>query len=317
MATEHANVEIEELADALERAISYALSEIAALGTLQQFFSPKPADLATSDENREEFNEKLEKLIVRLGGPPTFIVVPDGCPTPVYDTWIDTAVREMTSVFRRARTAVMRAHTYFLAFELLKKPELLENPPSGDVEEAVKSSVLERFWDHTEIGLVRLVSYWDRVGQLFDAMFFNIRQYERDGFPSVMDRIHVNYARRFPKLRESREWIRLRAYQTSAQPDGFQWLSRRRNLLVHSLHLGEHVLEGIEDDGDSLYTSLFNHLEESVRKKLKPGSHSAELAQLHVHLAAAADLFPDVLTFITAHTEVIRSTMPHRAVYHL
>ena len=51
----------------------------------------------------------------------------------------------------------------------------------------------------------------------------------------------------------------------------------------------------LDDKENAIYTSAFNHLDESVRKKLKPASPKLELYYLHAHLSAAAHLFPDVL----------------------
>jgi hypothetical protein len=88
-----------------------------------------------------------------------------------------------------------------------------------------------------------------------------------------------------------------RAFQTSEKEDGLKWLSRRRNLLVHSLYLRPiQENEGATDpSGVALFTSEFNHLEASLRKKLAPGTPSEEIDRLNVQLQKAAELYPAVL----------------------
>lgn len=63
-------------------------------------------------------------------------------------------------------------------------------------------------------------------------------------------------------------------------------------MLVHSLYL--RAPENMHDE-EPIFLSEYNHLEESVRKKLVPGSPNDELTALHVHLQAAATLIPAVI----------------------
>ena len=95
-----------------------------------------------------------------------------------------------------------------------------------------------------------------------------------------------------PIFNTNAAWRDLRSYQTSENENGFKWLIRRRNLLIHSLHLGSfHKAE----KEHPMFTSAYNHLRESVKKKLKPRVPEQELNQVHSHLQAAANLFKDVL----------------------
>ena len=48
-------------------------------------------------------------------------------------------------------------------------------------------------------------------------------------------------------------------------------------------------------DGEPLFRYEFNHLEERLRKKLKPGTALEEIERLNKQLAQAATLFPAVL----------------------
>lgn len=150
----------------------------------------------------------------------------------------------------------------------------------------------DRLWEEIEISYIRQASYWDRVAQLLDFLFFNIRQFDRDGFSGVVDRIHSNYASILLQLSENASWTKLREYHMSEKSDGYKWLVRRRNLLVHSLHLRP-VTDQIEDP---VFTFAFNHLEEKVRKKLKPRDAHSEIEILHSQFNAMTELFGDVLT---------------------
>jgi hypothetical protein len=119
----------------------------------------------------------------------------------------------------------------------------------------------EMFWEHAEASYLRLASFWDRIGQLLDFVFFNIRQYERDGFSAVLSRIRSNYVPLFLDLDFSGPWNNLWNYQKSENVDGLGWLIRRRNLLVHSLHLGP--IE-VGEKENAIFALAFNHLDETI-----------------------------------------------------
>ena len=107
-----------------------------------------------------------------------------------------------------------------------------------------------------------------------------------------MDRINNNILPINSELKKSVDWFALRKYQTSESEDGFKWLLRRRNLIVHSLHLQPLVDFSADHE---LFDSAYNHLEEKLINKLKPGNAEEEIARLHLHLEAAASLFHYVL----------------------
>lgn len=125
-----------------------------------------------------------------------------------------------------------------------------------------------------------------------DFAFFAIRQYERDGFSAVVDRIRANTLRMQPLLETSVAWRAIWAYKKSEREDGLQWLLSRRNLLVHSLHL--RPMSDSQDD--EIFESAFNHLDVRLRRDLAPGEPEKEIQRLHVHLGHAAELLPRVLT---------------------
>ena len=170
-------------------------------------------------------------------------------------------------------------------------PEMV-NTTDEQIRSWFLSNAEHAFWEHAENAFIKLCSYWDRVGQILDFTFFRIRQFDRDGFTAVMDRIHANFFPVYEDIRNSLAWKSLRKYQNSEQEDGLKWLLRRRNLVIHSLHLQPIQTEAGRENIESAY----NHLEESLRKKLRPGTPKQEVERLHAHLRAAAELFPHVLT---------------------
>jgi hypothetical protein len=174
--------------------------------------------------------------------------------------------------------------------------ELFPAMPS-EVQKNFIELVDSSFWEHTETAYIRIASYWDRIGQVLDFAFFSIRQYERDGFTAVMDRIRSNFVPMDATFPGMAEWKTLRAFQTSEKEDGLKWLLRRRNLVVHSLYLRPlSQRDSVTDDnGAALFEFEFNHLEESLRKKLAPGSPLEEIERLNLQLQKAAELFPAVL----------------------
>ena len=82
--------------------------------------------------------------------------------------------------------------------------------PKNEGSEVLKKIVSDRYWEEAEIAYIRLASYWDRVGQLLDFMYFNIRQYDREGFAAVIDKIQANYCPIYPEIRINYNYIRLR-----------------------------------------------------------------------------------------------------------
>lgn len=283
----------DRLAKVLGNAVAHAANEGLVLARLEEFFSPKPAKLAEKDTDAEKLKKRLEALTLKLGGAPEFIVSGENDERPNYDTYPNAAISEVISVFHRARRSVTRAQMFLTGSHLLlTHPEVVNLPEDEDVALLFKQNVEDVFWEHTETAFIRLSSFWDRIGQLLDFIFFGIRQYERDGFAAVMDRINNNILPVNSEIKKSIDWSALRKYQTSESEDGLKWLLRRRNLIVHSLHL--QPLVDFSTDHE-LFESAYNHLEEKLINKLKPGKAEEEVTRLHLHLGAAASLFHHVL----------------------
>jgi len=287
------DIELDKFVSVLGNTMQYVANETVLLARLEQYFDPKPASIADTDEEIKILQKRVEKLVQDLGGPPKLIIVKENEPKPRYDLYPAAALQEVISMFHRTRKATLRAHMFMIGSRMVRnKPDDLTLPENKEAQEYILSSAEVTFWEHAETAFIRLASFWDRVGQLLDFAFFRIRQFERDGFSSVVDRIKNNVALVHSELAANPAWERIRSYQTSEKADGLKWLLRRRNLLVHSLYL--RPLE--KPDDDAIFESEFNHLDASLREKLAPGNIEEELTQIHVHLSKAAQLFPDILS---------------------
>ena len=135
----------------------------------------------------------------------------------------------------------------------------MELPKNPDAAAALIREAQAAFWEHAEAAYIRLCSFWDRVGQVLDFAFFNIRKFDQNGFAAIMDRIDLNAVPMADGLKNCNSWQRLRSFQTSEKEDGLKWLVQRRNLVVHSLHL-----HPVKTDEEGVFKSQFNHLDVSA-----------------------------------------------------
>jgi len=260
------------------------------LAKFSRYLDPQPADLFDSEEQKAKVDKKANLLCLRLGGVPEHFIIKDGAHIKdKFDEFVWTTTEEIVALFDRSKKMVVRAHcTYVTRWLLENGPELMDKPFSDEKVAALLTVLTEDFWQHTEHALTRLASLWDRVGQLLDYVFFNIRQYERDGFPAVFDRIKANFVFIDPAVEKTAFWSEIKRYCYSEKTSGFKWLLRRRNLLVHSMHLGarrDREKENIE------IRYYYNHLEEAIVNKLGTMSFEEELAAIHGHLRIFAVLF--------------------------
>lgn len=280
----------DRLIQILGKTLEYVANEAVVLNRLEEFFSPKPAKLAASDTEAKALQHRTDCVIELLGGPPKSDT--QSANSVHHDIYPLAAISEVMNMFHRTRKSVARTHMFMIGVDLQKRwPEVMNFSDEKNGELFLKSSE-SAFWEHAETSFIRLAAFWDRVGQTLDFAFFGIRQFERDGFPSVMDRIHNNPVPISRDLATLEGWKRLRVFQTSETEDGLKWLLRRRNLLVHSLHLRPVASQADEEMIDSLY----NHLDLSLRRKLAPGTVEHELRRIHTQLSAAASLFPEFLS---------------------
>lgn len=296
----------DRLADVLGDTLAHAANEALILARLEEFLDPKPPKLATSKEHDDALNKSIDALVKEYGGPPRLIIHFTNEPKPRYDTYLSAALGEVMQLFNRTRNSLCRARAFLIGMHFLEtKPNLINIPEDAppEVHSFFRDGASNAFWEHTESCYIRLAGYWDRIGQVLDFAFFGIRQYERDGFSAVLDRIRANTLRMHPEIGSLPAWELLWKYKKSEREDGLQWLLSRRNLLVHSLHLRPPEPEEPEE----LYESAFNHLDARLRESLSVGTPEVEVNRLHVHLTAAAELFPRVI-------ELCQTYAPHSPV---
>lgn len=255
----------------------------------EELFSPPPPSITIDDDSTLRRN--IDQLVHQLGGPPPVILIMEGEEPPEYDTYARAAIREALTAFERARMSVLRTRLYLIGAEFMRaNPEAMNLPPEP-LRTAIIDDVADRYWEHAETSFIRLASYWDRLGQVLDFAFFNIRQYEREGFASVITKIMRNAAAVSEQLRGSASWKRLQAFVKTSDTDGLNWLLQRRNLVIHSLHLGPADVE----NQNPIFRSAYNHLDVKGREQLRVGTPAEELAILHAHVTRAVDLFRDVI----------------------
>jgi hypothetical protein len=292
----------DELAETLGKLLDLTVNEAVVLKRLEKFFSPQPANLVETEEQAEELGNRLSELCEMFGGPPAVITINEQTMLPRFDTYAEAAADEILQAFHRCRRGVCRAHMFFIAASFLQEhPNVWKNKSEPEEEAAIFETLRERFWDGAESTYIRIASFWDRVGQLLAFVFFNIRQYERDVFPEVIERIRKNYIPLHQELGESEAWDKLYDYKKSKKVEGFEWLQSRRNLLVHSLRL--RPMPDPEEE-NPIFISAYNHLEKKIREKLKPGTMQEELEYLHSHLRSAATLFPEVIDLCQLGAEI-------------
>jgi hypothetical protein len=289
--------------------VTQVISHVANEPLLLTRYEHKQADTFArlwAEGSYKAISERLDKIVIHLGGPPRAYLLRDGESPPPEDGFPGAALQEVLSVFQRARTSVIRAHMFHVGNRFIEEtPGIMAPDPKA--EEALLKLSQEAFWEHAEAAYIRLSSYWDRVGQVLNFAFFNIRSFKQEGFQSVMDRIDANVAKMDAKFAKTGGWTRLRSFQTSAKEDCYKWLQERRNLVIHSLHLqpiapnDDSRFDKInKSDNNTVFTSQFNHLDHAHREKLRPRDPNGEVALLMGQLGKAADLFNDLLALLEA-----------------
>ncbi|MGT2509506.1 hypothetical protein [Cupriavidus basilensis] len=164
----------------------------------------------------EKFKREADLVSEHLGGPPEHFIVRDGLKPPPSDTYPFAALREMLYVYKRARKSVVRAHlTQFGSALLEGDPGAVLVDPPIELAEAFITQSKSMFWEHAETAYIHLYSFWDRMGQILDFTFFNIRKFDHNGFNAVMDRIQANAVPMYKDLSENSQWRELRRFQNS------------------------------------------------------------------------------------------------------
>jgi hypothetical protein len=292
----------QDFVEAIANVLSHAINEPGLIQNVEKYFSPHRANIFNSDDEREDLTRHIEEFTDKFGRIDGFVIlVKDETPPRqrVRAYPIDIS-NELARSFHVCRSAVCRLHMFALAVGNLRAHPNWFNMTEEHIR--IYARVLEGyFWNALEIATIRLASYWDRVGQLLDFVFFNIRQYERDGFPVVLERIKKNFAPTFSEVVRDPNWKALVEYANSEKPSGLKWLLRRRNLAVHSTSFRPHE----DQRDDALFEYEFNHYEARVIRDLVLKSPEEELEVIHLHLAKAAELFRGVFDFARLGLDLI------------
>ena len=283
----------EAIAQALGNAIAYVSNELVVLTQYEAYQEDKFPEL-WDDAAAGAFDARMNSVEEHLGGPPEAYLVATGASAPLSDSYPRAALREALDVFRLARKSVLRSHMFMTgALMLQEDPTLITLSSDPAVGALFVKGAEKAFWEHAEAAYIRLYSFWDRVGQILDFAYFNIRKFDQNGFHAVVERVAANVAPMNPQLKDSGAWKRVRAFQSSEKDDGLKWLLLRRNLIIHSLHL-----HPLRENDDAMLRSQFNHLDSAHREKLRPRQMPQEVKQLMVHLNRAATLFNDCLVIV-------------------
>ena len=282
--------DIEHFAETLGQIFVGRANALITAKRAEKYFSPRIPTLAANKKDGERINKRLEQLTLALGGPPQLLVSVENESPRSYDTFAVSAIYEMVEGYWKARRRLVNVHLIYITLEGLRvHPEYLVNLSENELPGLLEALTGE-FWDAAEDTFTRIFSYWERVAQLLNFVFFHVRQHE-DGFHSVIEKIRANYAPFIPGLVQLEAWQQLRGFETSEEPNGFGWLARRRNLIVHKLSLSHEPFCGSEE----FYSSFYNQLTEAFTKKLKKGSYQEELTRMHQQMSVVVDMFGSVL----------------------
>lgn len=150
----------DRLAAAIGGALQHAANEAVVLARLEEFFSPKPVQLATNEEEAKALNALADRVTTLYGGAPRLIIQGINEPKPTYDTYLSAAIDEAIEVFKRARRSLCRAQAFMIGTHMLKtNPELLTLPENDEVRRLFQSSAESVFWEHTETTFIRLAGF--------------------------------------------------------------------------------------------------------------------------------------------------------------
>lgn len=263
----------------------------------RQMFSNSRLEVI-EDEKISHFNKLIEKLAKQLDGTPEIIIIHRDDEKPVFDTYVDSLLGELVHSVNKSLKTIKEVKIYLVLLGFSRYYE------EKDVSEHFTRLYSEMFWDSLEMSYIRLASTWDRVGGLLEFVFFNIRQYDRDGFNSTISKINLNIAKMDDDLGKSTDWKELWNYSKSENQDGLKWLLSRRNLIIHQVGLQEISNYDFNDEND--YDSYYNHiLDRAIKGKLKPLSRQEESKQLSHHINMFFNLFNNTFNICESYLEKI------------
>jgi hypothetical protein len=144
-----------------------------------------------------------------------------------------------------------------------------------------REAVTEAFYDALEIAHVRLCGFWDRAAQLIGFVFFNMREFDRDVFGGVVEKVNVNVARGDPLFAEHSAWKELWSFARRPDEDGYQWLSSRRNQLSHSVSLPRSST-GV----DRAHHHRSDNIGRKIAEKVRPAEPAIEMKRVAAQVRA-------------------------------
>lgn len=260
---------VEEISELMNSSLKYHLTK--------NVYTSKNIKLF-DEEKLNNFNKYIKELSFAMEGLPALVIQFHGQEKPIYDTYIDSLLAELTNSIDKAIISINDVEVYKLLMYYSKFYE------DQTLSIYMKELYEKELWEKIETSYIRLSSTWDRIGQLLSFVFFNIRKYDKDTFLSTMTQIKTNIIPMYEKLRTSDSWNKIWEYSKSENNEGLKWLLTRRNLIIHQIGLHE-VNSGETFIEEEIYNSYYNHiLDDTIKKKLKPLSKQEEADRLSFHL---------------------------------
>jgi len=215
------------------------------------------------DTEVEALDKTVRKLELRLGSAKVEVYSKGDPAREVgIDTYPGSVITEIYDAGIAFSKAVARAYVYFDALQAHKTPEALKVPrkPPGFAK------LIEwDLWEHIEIGYFRAAAFWDRIGQLLDFVFFNVRDY-REGFAATIKKLKTNFDAEnlpFPPLRQSPDWKFLRNFESNAHG----MLTSKRNILAHRRAFREAtVRKPTDSEAKIIFVPFSDHLDTAATK---------------------------------------------------
>jgi len=165
-----------------------------------------------SESDLTVLNESVMKLESRCGARQLIVYQRTDPPRTVrVDRYVVYVINELYGAGIALAKSVSRAYVYHAALVAHQDPTTLtvERKPEGFAE-----IVQGELWEAIEVVFLRAAGFWDRMGQLLEFIFFQVRDY-RDGFSGTIVKLKANFdvdGLPFRRLRESRDWMWLKEF---------------------------------------------------------------------------------------------------------
>ncbi|MGH3054651.1 MAG: hypothetical protein ACRDL7_06695, partial [Gaiellaceae bacterium] len=226
------------------------------------------------------------------------IRVGDDVRSSAKDTYLLSAIEEMDLAFEEVVASLRVAVVSGSALAALEEryDELRTRPietPDGREEWQRLwfrlDGLAATFWRSAVTVIVNECRFWDRAAQLLSYVFFNIREFDHDVFPTVVRNLSKNVAKDEGLFREHGSWRVLRAYLDD-QASGYEVLSSRRNALTHSVSIRASHLNTLRP-----HTGTANTLERKRLARARQDEPMREIAFVLYHGSVISRLRGDVI----------------------